>query len=104
MQNKPNKFCKQYCYLCPKCQTHACRIFQSNTKKVNILFASLCRLVLGKTVPLVLGAALGLHAVSGRRQDLDRSLFQYGLPGRQITWTYCPIDSVQHDCKLMPVY
>ena len=45
-------------------------------KKINTLFASLGRSVLGKTVP----------AASGRTQDLWHSFSQYGPPGRQITY------------------
>ena len=92
----------------PKCQMHAYTRFENgcsenSTQKLltkysteennKHVIASLGRSVLGKTVPSVLGTAIGLRPpASGCTQDLWHSFSQYGPPGRQITYIYRSID------------
>ena len=66
-----------------KIQHKNCLQSTLQTKIINTLFAGLVRSVLGKTVPSVLGTALGR-----RTQDLWHSFSQYGPPGRQTTYIW----------------
>ena len=69
-------------------------------KKINTLFAGLGRSVLGKTVPSVLSAALGLRPRAVLKTSGTVFPNTYGPPGRQITYIYVGLVTIQvHACS-----
>ena len=89
-----------YCFLFPKCQTHAYTRFENgssenSTRKLLTKYSTeekskhvICR---PRSVRIGKNCALDLEygpAASGRTQDLWHSFSQYGPPGRQKTYIY----------------